>query len=83
LRFEILPVTKERYEPPAPSIGMKVKVSIIPTAQYIGAVAINPRSKPLGSGRALKIIPTAIGNISIIPSIEKFQALPHLCTRSI
>jgi Cd2+/Zn2+-exporting ATPase len=64
-------------------LSEKVKVSTIPTAQYIGAVAIRPTSKPLESGRALKIIPTAIGNISIIPSIDKFQALPHLCTRSI
>ena len=41
-----LELTKERYEPPAPSIGIYVNVSTIPTAQYIGAVAIRPNIKP-------------------------------------
>ena len=53
LRLEIFPVTKERYAPPAPSIGTYVMTSIIPTAQYMGATAKTPLARALQLGRVL------------------------------
>ena len=75
-RFEILPVTNERYEPPAPSIGIKVITSTIPTAQYIGAVATSPLPRPSQSGADSKINATATGKARSIIIIVIFHILP-------
>jgi hypothetical protein len=83
LRLEIFPVTKERYEPPAPSIGINVMVSTIPTAQYIGAVAISPLPTAAQSGTAEKISPTTNGNAIRIIIRAIFHIAPLRYTESI
>jgi hypothetical protein len=56
---------------------MYVNVSIMPTAQYIGVVARRPRSSPFVSGRALKMMATAMGNRRNRAHMEKFQIFPQ------
>ena len=63
-------------------MGMKVMVSTTPTAQYMGAVAIRPISRPLPSGRVPKIRHTATGNSISITITERFQIRPQECTWS-
>ena len=61
----------------------QVTVSMAPTAQYIGAVAIKPISRLLQSGSTPKITHTATGNISSSAITERFQMAPSLWTESI
>jgi hypothetical protein len=76
LRFEILPVTKERYAPPAPSMGTYVITSITPTAQYIGSTDKIARPKADHSGTALKIIDIVNGKAKIRAKSENPHILP-------
>ena len=61
-KFEILPVTNDKYAPPAPSIGIYVNISIIPTAQYIGSTESKALANAFHSGVTSKIKQSAKGN---------------------
>ena len=50
LRLDRLPVTNARYELPAPSMGIYVTISIMPTVQKMGATPTSPFATPTQSG---------------------------------
>ena len=63
-------------------MGTKVMVSMTPTAQYMGAVAMSPTTKAPQSGAAPKMAATVRGKASSKTMTLRFQILPSRWTES-